>query len=70
MLRQVDGMSTADTAACLGLSEDVVKTRLSRAKAALRRDLAERAGLAAADTFRFPQPRCNRVVAAVMARIA
>jgi RNA polymerase sigma-70 factor, ECF subfamily len=70
MLRQVDGMSTAETAECLSVSEDVVKTRLSRARAALRRDLAERAGLAAADTFRFPQPRCNRVVAAVMARIA
>jgi RNA polymerase sigma-70 factor (ECF subfamily) len=70
MLRQVDGMSTADTASCLGVSEDVVKTRLSRAKVALRRDLSDRAGLATADTFRFPQPRCNRVVAAVMARIA
>jgi RNA polymerase sigma-70 factor, ECF subfamily len=70
MLRQVDGMSTAETAECLSVSEDVVKTRLSRARAALRRDLAERAGMAAADTFRFPQPRCNRVVAAVMARIA
>jgi RNA polymerase sigma-70 factor, ECF subfamily len=70
MLRQVDGMSTAETAECLSVSEDVVKTRLSRARAALRRDLAERAGAAATETFRFPQPRCNRVVAAVMARIA
>jgi RNA polymerase sigma-70 factor (ECF subfamily) len=70
MLRDVDGLSTSDTAECLGVSEDVVKTRLSRGRAALRRGLAARAGLAAPDTFRFPQPRCNRVVAAVFARIA
>jgi len=69
MLRDVDGLSTADTAACLTVSEDVVKTRLSRARASLRRDLTARAGLVAAETFRFPQPRCDRVVAAVFARI-
>lgn len=69
MLREVDGLSTADTAACLTVSEDVVKTRLSRARASLRRDLAARAGLVASDAFRFPQPRCDRVVAAVFARI-
>src|SRR4051812_7288540 len=41
MLREVDGLTTADTASCLGVSEDVVKTRLSRGRAALRRRLAE-----------------------------
>jgi RNA polymerase sigma-70 factor (ECF subfamily) len=70
MLREVDGLSTADTAACLGVSDDVVKTRLSRGRAALRRRLAERAGMLAPETFRFPQPRCDRVVAAVFARIS
>jgi RNA polymerase sigma-70 factor, ECF subfamily len=69
MLRQVEGLSTAETAETLELSEDVVKTRLSRARAAVRRDLFERAGLAAADAFRFLQPRCDRVVAAVFARL-
>jgi len=70
MLREVDGLSTADTAACLGVSEDVVKTRLSRGRAALRRRLAERAGMLAPETFRFAQPRCDRVVATVFARIS
>ena len=70
MLREVDGLSTGDTAVCLGVSEDVVKTRLSRGRAALRRSLAERAGMLAPETFRFPQPRCDRVVAAVFARIS
>ena len=69
MLRQVEGMNTAEVAEALGVSEDVVKTRLSRARAALRRDLYERTGQATPETFRFLRPRCDRVVAAVLARI-
>jgi RNA polymerase sigma-70 factor (ECF subfamily) len=69
VLRQVEGLSTAETASSLGISEDTVKTRLSRARAALRRDLFERAGLAAHNAFTFGHSRCDRVVAAVMARI-
>jgi RNA polymerase sigma-70 factor (ECF subfamily) len=69
VLRAVQGMSTADTAASLEISEDAVKTRFSRARAMLRRDLAERAGIMAPSVFAFPQPRCDRVVAAVFARI-
>ena len=69
MLREVDGLNTAETAECLGVSEDVVKTRLSRGRAALRNQLAERAGILAPEVFRFQQPRCDRVVAAVFARI-
>ena len=70
VLRDVEGLSTADTAASLGVSEDVVKTRLSRARSSLRRNLLERAGATAPDAFRFYRPRCDRVVSAVMARIA
>jgi RNA polymerase sigma-70 factor (ECF subfamily) len=69
VLREIEGLSTTETADCLGVSEDVVKTRLSRARAALRRDLFERAGLAASNAFTFQRPRCDRVVAAVLARI-
>jgi RNA polymerase sigma-70 factor (ECF subfamily) len=69
MLREVDGLNTAETAEILGVSEDAVKTRLSRGRAALRQHLAERAGIAAPEAFRFLQPRCDRVVAAVFARI-
>src|SRR5262245_28741689 len=60
MLREVEGMSTMDVAACLGVSEDVVKTRLSRGRAALRRLLMERTGATAPDAFRFHRPRCDR----------
>jgi RNA polymerase sigma-70 factor (ECF subfamily) len=69
VLREIEGLSTAETAESLGVTEDVIKTRLSRARAALRRDLFERAGLAASNAFRFERPRCDRVVEAVMARI-
>jgi RNA polymerase sigma-70 factor (ECF subfamily) len=69
VLREIEGLSTAEVAECLAVSEDVVKTRLSRGRAALRHLLAERTGASAADAFRFYRPRCDRVVAQVMARI-
>jgi RNA polymerase sigma-70 factor (ECF subfamily) len=69
MLRQVEGLSTAETAQVLGLSEDVVKTRFSRARSALQRDLLDRTDAAAASVFTFGQARCDRVVAAVLLRI-
>jgi RNA polymerase sigma-70 factor (ECF subfamily) len=70
MLRQIEGMRTDEVADALGVSEAVVKTRLSRARGALRRDLYEYAGLAAANAFRFLRPRCDRVVQAVLRRIS
>ena len=69
MLRQVEGMSTEEVADALNVSEAVVKTRLSRARGAIRRELLEHAGLAASNTFRFLRPRCDRVVATVLTRI-
>jgi RNA polymerase sigma-70 factor (ECF subfamily) len=70
VLRLVEGLSTAETATCLGINEDAVKTRLTRARARLRSDLGERMGAVAPDLFRFLRPRCDRVVAAVMARLS
>ena len=69
VLREIEGLSTAETADSLGVSGDVVKTRLSRARASLRRDLFQRAGMAASNAFTFQRPRCDRIVAAVFARI-
>jgi RNA polymerase sigma-70 factor (ECF subfamily) len=70
VLRDVEGLSTSEVADALGVSEDVVKTRLSRGRAALRRLLRERTGAVTPDAFRFYRPRCDRVVALVLARIA
>ena len=70
MLREVEGLNTIEVAECLGVSEDVVKTRLSRGRSLLRRLLIERTGATTAEAFRFYRPRCDRVVAVVLARIA
>jgi RNA polymerase sigma-70 factor, ECF subfamily len=69
VLREVEGLSTSEVAESLDVSEDVVKNRLSRGRAALRRVLLERTGATAPDAFRFYRPRCDRVVAKVFARI-
>jgi RNA polymerase sigma-70 factor (ECF subfamily) len=70
VLRDVEGLSTAEVAEALDVSEDVVKTRLSRGRAALRRVLLERTGATAPEVFRFYRPRCDRVVTLVLARLA
>jgi RNA polymerase sigma-70 factor (ECF subfamily) len=41
VMREMEGLSTEETAAALGVSEDVVKTRLHRARLQLRESLAE-----------------------------
>ena len=66
VLREVEGVSTAEAAESLGVSADVVKTRLSRAKAALRRALMEKADATAPEAFRVYRPRCDRVVARIL----
>ena len=69
VLRDVEGLSTAEAAECLGVSEDVVKTRLSRARAVLRDGLSRRAGVTLESIYTFGNSRCDRVVAAVMQQI-
>ena len=66
MLRQVQGLSTAETAEALGVNEDVVKTRFSRARHALQSDLLNRVGEASSEAFRFGQARCDGIVSRVM----
>ena len=70
VLREVEGLNTSEVAESLDVSEDVVKTRLSRGRAALRRVLLERTGASASEAFRFYRPRCDRVVARVLDRIS
>jgi RNA polymerase sigma-70 factor (ECF subfamily) len=70
MLRAVEGMSVAETAGCLDIGVEAVKTRLHRARSLLRKDLQQRAGVVTAQTFPFHLSRCDRVVEAVFRRIA
>jgi RNA polymerase sigma-70 factor (ECF subfamily) len=69
LLREVEGLSTEETAACLELSTDVVKTRLHRARTMLRDALYRRAGVGLQTIFGFGAHRCDRVVARVMDEI-
>lgn len=69
MLRDVEELSTAETAAALSISEANVKVRLLRGRAKLRRKLFERAGSSAASAFPFMGERCDRVVAGVFRRL-
>jgi RNA polymerase sigma-70 factor (ECF subfamily) len=66
VLRDVEGLSTAEVAEALGVSDDVIKTRLSRSRHLLRQTLGDRLGPAACDSFAFLRPRCDRVVESVL----
>jgi RNA polymerase sigma-70 factor, ECF subfamily len=70
MLREVQELSTAETAECLAVSEEAVKVRLHRAKLLLRERMAERLEAKAPHAFPFLGARCDRMVATVMAAIA
>lgn len=69
MLRDIEEMSTAETAAALGISEQNVKVRLHRAHALARKMLLNRVGACANAAFPFMNSRCDRVVASVFARL-
>ena len=67
LLREVDGLSTAETARHLRISDATVKTRLHRAKGLLQRKLQ---AVTPAEAFSFDGARCDRLVAGVMRRLA
>ena len=62
MLRDVEGLSTEETAECLNLSLENVKVRLHRARAGLRKNLYARVGTNTVQSFQFHAPRCDRIV--------
>jgi RNA polymerase sigma-70 factor (ECF subfamily) len=69
MLRAVEEMNSDEVAACLGIPEATVRTRYFRARAMLRASLETQFDVALGDAFSFDGERCNRIVAAVLARI-
>jgi RNA polymerase sigma-70 factor (ECF subfamily) len=69
MLREIEGLSTSETGAGLGLGEEAVKTRLHRARAMVRRAVTARIGGSTAAAFQFHATRCDRVVSAVLLNI-
>jgi RNA polymerase sigma-70 factor, ECF subfamily len=70
VMREVEGLSTAETAACLEINEETVKTRLHRAKRLLKDQLDRQLGPVSSSVYSFHLSRCDRVVNGVMAAIA
>jgi RNA polymerase sigma-70 factor (ECF subfamily) len=62
-------LSTAEAARLLEISAEAVKVRLHRARALVGRALYPQSGVCARELFPFRATRCDRVVAAVLARI-
>jgi RNA polymerase sigma-70 factor, ECF subfamily len=69
MLRAIEGMSITETAESLGIRPETVKTRFHRARRILRDRLAGQFEQAMPGAFEFAGERCDRIVAAVLARI-
>jgi RNA polymerase sigma-70 factor, ECF subfamily len=69
MLREVDGLSTAEVAEALDIAGLTVKVRLHRAKVQLRNKLDKHVASAVKEAFPFQAVQCDRVVSAVLARI-
>ena len=70
MLRAVEELSVEETAAVLDIPAATVRTRLFRARSMLREALAQKIDVACEDAFSFAGERCDRVVAAVLARLS
>jgi RNA polymerase sigma-70 factor (ECF subfamily) len=70
MMRDVEQLSTNETASALDLSEENVKVRLHRARALLRKQLYASIGKNAHQAFTFHAVRCDRVVRNVFARLS
>ena len=70
VMREVEDMTVEETAACLSIPAATVRSRLFRARALLREALARDMDTATLDVFPFAGQRCDRIVAAVLRRIA
>lgn len=69
VMREIENLSAAETAECLGISEENVKTRLHRARIRLRTQLERAIGVAAKEAYSFLGHRCDRMTGNVMDRI-
>ena len=69
LLRKIEGMSTAETADCLDISEENVKIRLHRARSILRDELNSKNSDLIQEAFQFGDKRCDRIVANVLKRL-
>lgn len=69
VLRAIEQLSIEETAACLGIPAATVKTRFHRARGLMQQALTRHIDAAGPAAFDFDGPRCDRMVAAVLARL-
>jgi RNA polymerase sigma-70 factor, ECF subfamily len=69
VLRDIEEMSTEETASHLGLRPETVKTRLHRARRLLRQSLDKSLSSAVGDLFPCAGARCARISNAVLERL-
>lgn len=69
VLRDVLELDTAETAACLGLSEEAVRVRLHRARAAVAAAVTEQLAEHAREIYSFDGERCDRMTTSVMCNV-
>jgi RNA polymerase sigma-70 factor (ECF subfamily) len=69
VLRAVEGMSVSETAHALSIRPETVKTRFHRARHRLQEALGARCEALLPTTFEFGGARCDRIVAAALARL-
>jgi len=69
VLRDVLELDTAETAACLGLTQEAVRVRLHRARAAIAAALSEHLAEHAREIYSFDGARCDRVTAHVLCNV-
>jgi RNA polymerase sigma-70 factor (ECF subfamily) len=69
VMREVEDMPVDEIAACLSIPPATVRTRVFRARSLLLEALARDLDVAAVDVFGFAGDRCDRIVAAVLARL-
>jgi RNA polymerase sigma-70 factor, ECF subfamily len=70
VMREVEELTVEETAECLSIPAATVRTRLFRARALLRDALARDMDSATVEVFGFAGERCDRIVAAVLARVS
>jgi RNA polymerase sigma-70 factor (ECF subfamily) len=69
VLRAIEDMSVQETADALGMLEATVRSQYFRARGLLREALARDLDHAVGSAFSFDGARCDRIVAAVLARL-
>jgi RNA polymerase sigma-70 factor (ECF subfamily) len=70
VMRDVEGLSIEETGMALGVKPQTVKTRLHRARRQLREGLDAELASSLTGAFPFLGARCERITAAVLARLA